>query len=50
MAYWGMALVGGPNINMDMSADAEPQTYKLVQKAMALKRGVSENRKIRVAS
>jgi hypothetical protein len=39
MAYWGMALVGGPNINMDMSADAESQTYKLVQ-----------NRKIRVAS
>ena len=42
MAYWGMALVGGPNINMDMSADAEPQAYKLVQKAMALKKGVSE--------
>jgi tetratricopeptide (TPR) repeat protein len=42
MAYWGMALVGGPNINMDMSADAEPQTYKLVQRAMALKKGVSE--------
>jgi len=42
MAYWGMALVGGPNINMDMSADAEPQAYRLVQKAMALKKGVSE--------
>ena len=42
MAYWGMALVGGPNINMDMSADAEPQAYKLVQKAMSLKKGVSE--------
>ena len=42
MAYWGMALVGGPNINMDMSADAEPQAYKLVQRAMALKKGVSE--------
>jgi hypothetical protein len=29
MAYWGIALVGGPNINMDMPADAEPQAYKL---------------------
>ncbi|MCU0602648.1 MAG: hypothetical protein MUC33_08305 [Desulfobacterales bacterium] len=42
MAYWGMAWVGGPNINMEMSPDAEPQAYKLVQRAMALKKGVSE--------
>ncbi len=41
MAYWGMALVGGPNINMDMAAEAEPQAYRLIQKAMALKKGAS---------
>jgi hypothetical protein len=42
MAYWGMALVGGPNINMDMSAEAGPQAYELIQKAVALKEKVSE--------
>jgi tetratricopeptide (TPR) repeat protein len=42
MAYWGMALVGGPNINMDMSAEAGPQIYELIQKAVALKEKVSE--------
>jgi len=36
----GIALGRGPNINMDMSADAEPQAYKLVQRAMALKKRV----------
>jgi len=31
MAYWGMALVGGPNINMDMSADAARELGRLQQ-------------------
>ena len=42
MAYWGMALVLGPNINMAMSPEAEPQAYELIQKAIALKKNVSE--------
>ena len=42
MAYWGMALVLGPNINLPMSPDAEPQAYALIQKALALKKGASE--------
>lgn len=37
MAYWGMALVLGPNINMPMPFEAEAQAYELVQKALALK-------------
>jgi tetratricopeptide (TPR) repeat protein len=42
MAYWGMALVLGPNINMAMNPENEPQAHALVQKALALKPGVSE--------
>jgi tetratricopeptide (TPR) repeat protein len=37
MAYWGQALVLGPNINMPMNAADEPKAYELVQKAVALK-------------
>ena len=42
MAYWGQALVLGPNINMPMPPDAEAQAYELIQKAVALKAKVSE--------
>lgn len=42
MAYWGQALVLGPNINMPMPPSAEPQAYELIQKAVALKAKVSE--------
>ncbi len=42
MAYWGMALALGPNINMEMAPEAEPQAYELIQKAMALKKNASE--------
>ncbi|MGD9054324.1 MAG: hypothetical protein PVG17_20870 [Desulfobacterales bacterium] len=41
MAYWGMALVLGPNINLPMPPEAEPQAYALIQKAMALKERAS---------
>ena len=41
MAYWGLALVLGPNINLPMPPEAEPQAYALIQKAMALKEGAS---------
>jgi hypothetical protein len=37
MAYWGQALVLGPNINVPMSPDDEPKAYELAQKAVALK-------------
>lgn len=37
MAYWGNALVLGPNINAPMSPDEEPKALELVQKAAALK-------------
>lgn len=37
MAYWGQALVLGPNINALMEANEEPQAYELVQKAASLK-------------
>jgi tetratricopeptide (TPR) repeat protein len=45
MAYWGMALVLGPNINMAMSPEAEPQAYEMIQKAIALKKNASEKEK-----
>jgi tetratricopeptide (TPR) repeat protein len=37
MAYWGHALVLGPNINAGMEAADEPKALELVQKAIALK-------------
>ena len=37
MAYWGQALVLGPNINAAMAPEAEPKAFELLQKALALK-------------
>jgi tetratricopeptide (TPR) repeat protein len=37
MAYWGQALVLGPNINALMEPNEEPQALDLVQKAMSLR-------------
>ena len=37
MAYWGQALVLGPNINAPMGPEIEPQARELIQKAVALK-------------
>jgi tetratricopeptide (TPR) repeat protein len=37
MAYWGQALVLGPNINVPMSPDDEPNAYEAAQKAVSLK-------------
>ena len=46
MAYWGQALVLGPNINALMEPNEEPQAYELVQKAMSLKgRGTAREQK-----
>ena len=45
MTYWGMALVLGPNINMAMAPETEPQAYELIQKAVSLKEYASEKEK-----
>ena len=37
MAYWGQALVLGPNINAVMAPEEEPKALELVQKALSLK-------------
>lgn len=37
MAYWGQALVLGPNINALMEPNEEPQARELVQQALSLK-------------
>jgi tetratricopeptide (TPR) repeat protein len=37
MAYWGQALVLGPNINASMDSNEEPAAYELIQKAISLK-------------
>jgi tetratricopeptide (TPR) repeat protein len=41
MAYWGQALVLGPNINAAMNPEDEPKALALVQKAGSLARGVT---------
>jgi tetratricopeptide (TPR) repeat protein len=41
MAYWGQALVLGPNINALMEPNEEPQAYELVQKAASMKARVT---------
>ena len=41
MAYWGHALVLGPNINAAMNAEDEPKARDLAQKAVALKAKVT---------
>jgi hypothetical protein len=42
MAYWGQALVLGPNINAAMNPDDEPKAHELAQKAVSLKPKASE--------
>ena len=41
MAYWGQALVLGPNINAAMAAADEPKALELVTKAASLKAGAT---------
>ena len=36
MAYWGIALVVGPNYNMPIDAEREKQAYEAIQKARQL--------------
>lgn len=42
LAYWGQALVLGPNINSGMEPDAVHTAYKLIQKAKSLKAYATE--------
>ena len=42
MAYWGIALALGPNINMDVDAEHEKGAYEAVQKAVSLAAKASE--------
>ncbi len=42
MAYWGWALVLGPNLNLPMQEDVVEQAYAAIQGAVALKGKVSE--------
>jgi tetratricopeptide (TPR) repeat protein len=41
MAYWGWALVLGPNLNLPMKPEAVPQAFEAIQKALALRHKVS---------
>jgi tetratricopeptide (TPR) repeat protein len=41
MAYWGQALVLGPNINAMMEPNDEPHADELVRKAMSLRAGAT---------
>ena len=45
MAYWGMALALGPNINLPMSPENEPIAYELIQKAVSLADRISVKEK-----
>lgn len=42
MAYWGQALVLGPNINAPMAPEEEPKALALIKKAQSLKSKVSQ--------
>lgn len=42
MAYWGWALVLGPNLNLPMRSDVVPQAFEAIQKAVALKDRIPE--------
>lgn len=42
MAYWGWALVLGPNLNLPMLPNVVPQAYGAIQQAVALSGNVSE--------
>jgi tetratricopeptide (TPR) repeat protein len=41
MAYWGWALVLGPNLNLPMKPEVVPQAWQAIQKAMALRHRAS---------
>jgi tetratricopeptide (TPR) repeat protein len=42
MAYWGWALVLGPNLNLPMRPEVVAQAYEAIRKAMSLESNVTE--------
>ena len=50
MAYWGQALVLGPNINAAMAPDDEPRALAFVQKAVSLARGATPRERDYIAA
>lgn len=42
MAYWGWALVLGPNLNLPMMPETAPQAYRAIQQAVVLGEKVSK--------
>ena len=50
MAYWGQALVLGPNINATMNPDDEPKAKELIQKASTLKARSSPRERAYIAA
>ncbi|HVW65004.1 MAG TPA: hypothetical protein VHB01_08315 [Nitrosospira sp.] len=50
MAYWGQALVLGPNINAPMDPKDEPDALKLVQKAKSLMGRASQREQTLIAA
>ncbi|BAY62114.1 TPR repeat-containing protein [Calothrix brevissima NIES-22] len=42
MAYWGIALALGPNINLDVDSDRELAAYQAIQQAIALSNHASK--------
>jgi len=50
MAYWGIALALGPNINLDVDPEREKAAYKAVQKALALSANAPEQERAYIES
>jgi tetratricopeptide (TPR) repeat protein len=50
MAYWGWALVLGPNLNLPMIPSVAPQAYEAIQKAVKLKHAVSKKERAFIES
>jgi tetratricopeptide (TPR) repeat protein len=50
MAYWGQALVLGPNINAAMAPDDEPKAFAFVQKAVSVARGATPRERDYIAA
>ncbi|MGH7801989.1 MAG: hypothetical protein ACREOW_15410 [Thermodesulfobacteriota bacterium] len=50
MAYWGIALALGPNINLDVDPEREKAAYEGVQKALALSANAPEQERAYIES
>ena len=50
MAYWGIALALGPNINLDVDPEREKAAYEAVQKALTLSANAPEQERAYIES